>query len=80
MKPHQNLSSDPTAIHKCKRMAGRLRQAFQATVAVHEDHISESLAIKTDVSTTKEVARLKRKVSVEDPIRTIMFLGSWSHT
>ncbi|PWA92264.1 hypothetical protein CTI12_AA081190 [Artemisia annua] len=79
MKP-QNLSSDPTAIHKCTRMVGRLRQAFQATVVVHNDHTSESLALERKVSSTKEVTRLKQKVNVEDPIRTIMFLGSWSHT
>nr|GEU40072.1 retrovirus-related Pol polyprotein from transposon TNT 1-94 [Tanacetum cinerariifolium] len=63
MKP-QNLSSDPTAIHECTRMVGRLRRAFQATVAFHDDHVSGSLALETKASSTKEVTRLKRKVKV----------------
>lgn len=80
MKPQQ-LTNDPSAIIECKRMIkGRIRQAFHATMFASNDNRSESLSSKTKGSYVDKVERLEQNVNTEDPIRTIMFLGSWSHT
>lgn len=82
MKP-QHLSSDTSMIHECKRMVGeRLQQAFQARIVVEDSRSerSESSDSERKIYNTKQVKRLNRRVKMDDPIRTIMFLGSWSHT
>ncbi|PWA71412.1 hypothetical protein CTI12_AA280860 [Artemisia annua] len=79
MKP-QHLSGDSSAAHECTRMVKeRLRQAFRATMLVDATR-KESSHVKTHVSNVEEVKRPNRVLNTEDPIRTIMFLGSWSHT
>ncbi|KAL4558847.1 hypothetical protein LXL04_037051 [Taraxacum kok-saghyz] len=81
MKP-QHISSDTSVIHDCKRMVGeRFRQAFQATTIVVDDNKRSGISdTERRVLNAKEVKRKNRRVNTEDPIRTIMFLGSWSHT
>ncbi|PWA99722.1 hypothetical protein CTI12_AA003750 [Artemisia annua] len=75
----QHLSGDSSAVHECTRMVKeRLRQAFRATMLV--DTRNESSHAKTHVSNVEEFKRPDRVLNTEDPIRTIMFLGSWSHT
>ncbi|KVH94444.1 hypothetical protein Ccrd_003473 [Cynara cardunculus var. scolymus] len=78
MKP-QHISNDTSMIHECKRVGERLRQAFQATVMA-ADSQNGSIDSERRVQYAKETNRPKRKMNVEDPMRTIMFLGSWSHT
>lgn len=79
MKP-KHLSSETSMIHDCKRMIGeRLRQAFQATIVVDDNKNGISDA-KIRVLNAKEVKRSCQRVKTEDPLRTIMFLGSLSHT
>ncbi|KAK9054955.1 hypothetical protein SSX86_026034 [Deinandra increscens subsp. villosa] len=80
MKP-QPISCDTPAIHECKRVVGgRLRQVFQATIAVIDDNNNKSSDPTSEVYYIENVKRPNRRVNIEDPIRTIMFLGSWSHT
>ena len=79
MKP-QHLSGDSSVVHECTRLVKeRLRQAFRVTMLV-VDTRNESSHAKTHVSNVKEVKIPNRVLNIEDPIRTIMFLGSWSHT
>lgn len=79
MKP-QPISCESPAIHECKRVVGgRLRQVFQATTTVVDDS-NKSLDSESKVYYTENVKRTNHRVNTEDPIRTIMFLGSWSHT
>ncbi|MFS7976096.1 hypothetical protein Hanom_Chr10g00888431 [Helianthus anomalus] len=80
MKP-QHLSVDTTTIHKCERVAGkRLRQLFQATMAIVDDNKTENTNPNTRVSYIEAVRKVNQRVNTDDPIRTIMFLGSWCHT
>ncbi|KAJ0520420.1 hypothetical protein HanIR_Chr10g0459171 [Helianthus annuus] len=73
----QPISCDTSAIQECKRaVGGRLRQALQATMAVVDDSNNKS----SDTKYIEYVKHPNHKVNKEDPIRTIMFLGSWSHT
>ncbi|PWA71410.1 hypothetical protein CTI12_AA280840 [Artemisia annua] len=79
MKP-QHLSGESSAVHECTRIVkDRIRQAFRATMLV-DDTRNESSHAKTHVSNVEEVKRPNRELNTEDPIKTIMFLGSWSHT
>ncbi|KAL8224840.1 hypothetical protein R6Q57_017397 [Mikania cordata] len=81
MKP-QPISCDSPAIHECKRIVGgRLRQVFQATKAVVDDDNNDNRnSDSSHVYSTENVKRTNRRVNIDDPIRTIMFLGSWNLT
>ncbi|KAJ0882565.1 hypothetical protein HanPSC8_Chr10g0411101 [Helianthus annuus] len=73
----QPISCDTSAIQECKRVVGgRLRHALQVTMAVVDDSNNKS----SDTKYIEYVKQPNHKVNKEDPIRTIMFLGSWSHT
>lgn len=76
MKPY---SGDSTLILESKRTVGeKLRQAYRsAMVAVSEN---ETTARGREILISKEIERRDRGSGLEDPIRTMMFLGSWSHT
>ncbi|OWM63514.1 hypothetical protein CDL15_Pgr019463 [Punica granatum] len=70
-------SGDSSLTHETKRtIRERLKQAYEAAVisVATPDHQTTRIPI------SKEIERRKTGHRVEEPIRTIMFLGSWSHT
>lgn len=73
MKP-QHLSGDSSS----KRTMGeKLRQAWAAAMVA----MAGSGTMKGGgISISKAIERRNRRSGVEDPLRTMMFLGSWSHT
>ncbi|KAF8006697.1 hypothetical protein BT93_K0875 [Corymbia citriodora subsp. variegata] len=76
MKP-QHPSGDPSIGHEGKRTATigeRLRRAYEAAVVAAEAPNRGRFMTPRDAERRKPVYR------VEDPIRTMMFLGSWNHT
>nr|GEU77629.1 zinc finger MYM-type protein 1 [Tanacetum cinerariifolium] len=77
MKP-QYILGYSSAVHEGTRMVKeRLRQAFRATMLV-DDTRNESSNSKAYVLNVEEVKRPDHVLNTEDPIRTIMFLGSWT--
>ncbi|KAI3425508.1 Methenyltetrahydrofolate cyclohydrolase [Psidium guajava] len=80
MKP-QHPSGDGSPGHESKRppIRERLRRAYEAAVVAAEPSRAE--ASKRGRSTIpRDVERRKSGYHVEDPIRTMMFLGPWNHT
>lgn len=77
MKP-QHISGDGSLNQDSKRTVGeKLRQAYEvARIAVAETRVWEGCSLPI----SKEIERRRRSYHAEDPIRTMMFLGSWSHT
>lgn len=79
MKPSVQLSGDGSLAEESKRTVGeKLRQACEVAVTA----IAKSRANWEGYSLpiSKEIERRKWSYRAEDPIRTLMFLGSWSHT
>lgn len=72
MKP-QHPSGDSSLGHESKRatIGERLRRAYEAAVEAPQ---------RGQFMTPRDVERRKAGHCVEDPIRTMMFLGSWNHT
>uniref|UniRef100_F6HZ28 Uncharacterized protein n=1 Tax=Vitis vinifera TaxID=29760 RepID=F6HZ28_VITVI len=55
----------------------RLRLAYEAAVMA----VARNWAVKGGgVPIPKEIERRKHCSAADDPIRTMMFLGSWNHT
>jgi hypothetical protein len=77
MKP-QHVSGDGSLTQDSKRTVGeKLRQAYEvARIAVAENRVWEGCSLPI----SKEIERRRWSYHAEDPIRTMMFLGSWSHT
>jgi|UniRef100_A0A2N9EC73 hypothetical protein len=78
MKPQQ-LSGDSSLTQESKRTVGeKFRQAYEvAIIAIAKNRVWEAC---TNLPISKEIERRKWSHHAEDPIRTLMFLGSWSHT
>ncbi|KAM7501246.1 hypothetical protein LguiB_000150 [Lonicera macranthoides] len=76
MKPH---SGDSTLILESKMTVGeKFQKAYRsAMVAVSGN---ETTVKGREILISKKIERLDRGSGLEDPIRTMMFLGSWSHT
>ncbi|TXG72564.1 hypothetical protein EZV62_001143 [Acer yangbiense] len=77
---HLNVSaSNGSLAHDSKRRIGeKLRQAYdEAVVAVVGDRVQQSGWSR---SASRGIERQKSGYCAEDPIRTMMFLGSWNHT
>ncbi|KAK2649421.1 hypothetical protein Ddye_016910 [Dipteronia dyeriana] len=78
---HQNVSGsgDGSLAHDSKRTIGeKLRQAYDAAVvAVAGDRVQQPGRSR---SASRGLERRKSGYCAEDPIRTMMFLGSWNHT
>ncbi|CAL5433225.1 unnamed protein product [Camellia sinensis] len=89
MKP-QNFSGDSSLIHESKRTIGeKFRQVYEkAIVSMIGNEIpmrsrsDRDYKCRYDRLFSREIERQKGnwRYGVEDPIRTMMFLGSWSHT
>ncbi|KAL5795573.1 hypothetical protein ACOSQ2_000393 [Xanthoceras sorbifolium] len=73
---HQNVSGDGSL---SKRTIGeKLRHAYEAAVvAVAGDQVQQAGRSR---SASRGFERRKSGYHVEDPIRIMMFLGSWNHT
>lgn len=77
MKPH-NLSNDGSLTHESKRTIGeKLKQAIDAAM---DAMARNELGKGNSLLFSKEIERRNWSHHAEDPIRTMMFLGSWSHT
>ncbi|KAJ0052861.1 hypothetical protein Pint_01011 [Pistacia integerrima] len=73
---HQHVSGDHHQDSK-RTIGEKLREALKAArVAVAGDGIEGG----HNPSFTRRNERRKPSYRAEDPIRTMMFLGSWSHT
>ncbi|PSS14668.1 Histidine--tRNA ligase [Actinidia chinensis var. chinensis] len=85
MKP-QNLSSESSSVHESKRAIGekfwQICEAARVVVAGSHGTSREKGNGNPCISFFREMERRNenRTYRVEDPIRTLMFLGSWSHT
>ncbi|EOX95016.1 Uncharacterized protein TCM_004602 [Theobroma cacao] len=78
MKP-QSLSGDNSLIGESERRIwrGRLKQMCQAAM---DAMVPSGVQRGHRILISKVVERRSWRCSTEDPIRTMMFLGSWSHT
>lgn len=79
MKP-QNISGESSLIQESKRTVGEnFRQIIKAAMVAVDGRGNGS---SRPISNSKEIERRNGNMGygVEDPIRTMMFLGSWSHT
>lgn len=75
---HHSFSGESPLINESKRTVGeKLRQAYEAAVVAVAGKGSPN---GCSAPILKEIERRKRSYGVEDPIRTMMFLGSWTHT
>lgn len=80
MKNQQLISGEGSLLDaESKRtFKEKLRQACETALGFHGG--------RSDVSITDELERRRRRLNMnknyvaEDPIRTMMFLGSWNHT
>ncbi|KAJ9696464.1 hypothetical protein PVL29_008609 [Vitis rotundifolia] len=72
MKPPQLPGDGPQTT-----VGERLRLAYEAAVMA----VARNWAVKGGgVPIPKEIERRKHCSAADDPIRTMMFLGSWNHT
>ena len=78
MKP-QNLSGDNSLIGELseRTIRERLKQICQAAM---DAMVNNEVQRGHRILISKEIERRNGSYSTEDPIRTMMFLGSWSHT
>jgi hypothetical protein len=80
MKPH-NLSSDGSLPRDAKRtIAERLKQAIDAATVSMTMARNGAGKGNSALLYSKEIERRNWSSQAEDPIRTMMFLGSWGHT
>lgn len=81
MKP-QHICGESSLREESKRgFRERLGQAYQATVLVMARHGAQNgVAVGRGLLISKAIERRTWSSSAEDPIRTLMFLGSWNHT
>ena len=77
---HQKVSAgDGSPAHNSKITIGeKLRQAYNAAVVVVAGDRVQQLGWSRSAS--RGIERQKSGYCAEDPIRTMMFLGSWNHT
>ncbi|XWS36194.1 hypothetical protein CRYUN_Cryun20dG0064400 [Craigia yunnanensis] len=78
MKP-QNLSGDNSLIGELseRTIRERLKQICQAAM---DAMVNNGVQRGHRILISKEIERRNGSYSTEDPIRAMMFLGSWSHT
>ncbi|KAM6540980.1 hypothetical protein CsatB_005427 [Cannabis sativa] len=81
IKPQPFLGDSCLSQEPKKTLGAKLRQACEAALVSMDSYGSnqncgKSLLIPKDIERRKVVYQYK----AEDPIRTMMFLGSWSHT
>ncbi|PSR94768.1 Homeobox protein [Actinidia chinensis var. chinensis] len=86
MKP-QNLSSESSLVHESKRTIGekfwQICEAARVAVAENNRPLKRKGKGNPPISFPREMERRNGNRGyrgLEDPIRTVMFLGSWSHT
>ncbi|WOG83769.1 hypothetical protein DCAR_0102947 [Daucus carota subsp. sativus] len=78
MKPH-HLSGDSSLIRESKMTIGeKLRRAYATTMTVMVGDTNPNQ--RGNIKISKEIERRNGRSGLEDPLRTMMFLGSWSHT
>ncbi|KDP28128.1 hypothetical protein JCGZ_13899 [Jatropha curcas] len=84
MKPHSHsltLSNDASSLthdHQSKRTFGqKVKQAYDAA---RNSVVKGNNTTTTSLRLPKENERRNWSYCAEDPIRTMMFLGSWGHT
>lgn len=77
MKP-QHFSGDSSLIRESKMTIGeKLRRAYATTMTVM---VGDKTPSERGIKISKEIERRNGRSGIEDPLRTMMFLGSWSHT
>lgn len=77
MKP-QHFSGDSSFIRESKMTIGeKLRRAYATTMTVM---VGDKTPNERGIKISKEIERRNGRSGIEDPLRTMMFLGSWSHT
>ncbi|XVF21940.1 hypothetical protein REPUB_Repub12eG0132300 [Reevesia pubescens] len=79
MKPHQSLSGDNNSLigESEGTIRERLKQVYQAAM---DAMVKNGVQRGHRILIPKEMERRNGNYYAEDPIRTMMFLGSWSHT
>ncbi|XWS46685.1 hypothetical protein CRYUN_Cryun14cG0089200 [Craigia yunnanensis] len=75
----QNLSGDNSLIGELseRTIRERLKQVCQAAM---DAMVKNGVQRGHKILISKEIERRNGSCSTEDPIRTMMFLGSWSYT
>lgn len=77
MKP-QNICGESSLCEESKRgFRQKLGQAYEAALLVMARNGAQK---GRGLLISKSIERRRWNYSAEDPIRTLMFLGSWSHT
>ncbi|CAN4093092.1 unnamed protein product [Withania somnifera] len=66
MKPHHFPEDDKSLIHKSKRTT--------------KEKLSTTINSKQTFKVLGRENQRRKSTNMEDPIRTIMFLGSWNHS
>lgn len=80
MKP-QHLSGDGSLAQESKRTVGeKFRQVYEVAIIAMAKNGAWEYGGCTSLPISKEIERRKWSYHAEDPIKTLMFLGSWSHT
>lgn len=79
MKP-QNLPEDGSFFHESKRRLGEMLKEVRENTIVAMTAKPKSYNRLGRVSVSQEMERRNKRSGTEDPMRTIMFLGSWSHS
>ncbi|XP_054803731.1 uncharacterized protein LOC129306954 [Prosopis cineraria] len=78
MKPHPVSGEASRPNDSAKSIGDKLRQVYQAAVvAVTADSLKQPRLLLRNQT---ERRGRSHRASADDPIRTLMFLGSWSHT
>ncbi|EXB40837.1 hypothetical protein L484_009082 [Morus notabilis] len=79
MKPQQFSGEGSLGKEPKRTFRERLRQACEAAFVSKSGYEVDQNG-RRSLSIPKEIERRRCSYRAEDPIRTMMFLGSWSHT
>ena len=77
MKPQQFSGEGSLGAESKRTFREKLRQACEAALGSKAHNNQNDLLISKEIERRRWV---KNNYRAEDPIRTMMFLGSWSHT
>ncbi|KAI9080330.1 hypothetical protein K1719_037724 [Acacia pycnantha] len=78
MKPHSVSGEASRSNDSTKSIGDKLRRVYEAAVvAVSADSLKQPRLVRSNQT---ERRGWNHRAWADDPIRTLMFLGSWNHT